>query len=82
MTQELPAMAGSRRARESFSDSLPRVPARCRLTTRLFEQVGAGVADKFLCFLAAADAHGMSWPVAQATFIGHVTPPVEQAYRR
>ena len=63
--------------RGSFTESLPQVPTRCRLTTRLYEQVGAGVADGYACVLAAADAHGVSWPVAHAAFIAHVTPALQ-----
>ena len=68
----------SRCPRLSFTESLPQVPARCRLTTRLYEQVGAGVADGYSCVLAAARSHGVSWPVAHAAFIAHVTPVLEQ----
>ena len=64
--------------RGSFTESLPQVPARCRLTTRLYEQIGAACADGYACVLAAAHAHGVSWPVAHAAFIAHVTPILEQ----
>lgn len=63
--------------RSSFTESLPQVPARRRLTTRLYEQVGAGVADGYSCVQAAAHAHGVSWPIAHAAFIAHVTPALE-----
>jgi hypothetical protein len=62
----------------SVTESLPQVPARCRLTTRLVEQVGAGVAAGYSTVLAAARAHGVSWPVAHAAFVAHVTPVLEQ----
>ena len=64
--------------RGSFTESLPQVPAGCRLTTRLFEQVGAAVADGYSCVTSAARAHGVSWPVAHAAFVAHVTPVLEQ----
>jgi transposase len=64
--------------RVSFTESLPQVPPRCRLTTRLCEQVGAGVADGYACVSSAARAHGVSWPVAHAAFVAHVTPILEQ----
>ncbi|HYO85670.1 MAG TPA: hypothetical protein VES01_04335 [Dermatophilaceae bacterium] len=67
----------SRCARGSFTESVPRVPTRCRLTTRLYEQVGASVADGYSCVLAAARAHRVSWPVAHTAFIAHVTPALE-----
>ena len=68
----------SRCPRASFTESLPQVPARCRLTTRLVEQVGAAVADGYSCVSSAARAHGVSWPVAHDAFIAHVTATLEQ----
>ncbi len=68
----------SRCPRGSFTESLPQVPPRCRLTTRLYEQVGAGVAEGYASVSAAARAHGVSWPVAHAAFVAHVTPTLEQ----
>lgn len=64
--------------RRSFTESLPQVPSRCRLTTRLYEQVGAAVADGYSCVTSAARAHQVSWPVAHDAFIAHVTPTLEQ----
>lgn len=64
--------------RLSFTESLPQVPARCRLTTRLYQQVGAGVAEGYGCVLAAARAHGVSWPVAHAAFVAHVSPVLDR----
>ncbi|MDQ2782784.1 MAG: transposase [Actinomycetota bacterium] len=65
-----------------------RVPARragrARLTTHLREACGAGVAQDFSCVSAAAAYHQVSWPVAHAAFVAHVSntrtqplPPVE-----
>ena len=54
------------------------MPSRCRLTTRLYEQVGAAVADGYSCVTSAARSHGVSWPVAHDAFIAHVTPTLEQ----
>ena len=68
----------SRCPRGSFTESLPQVPPRCRLTTRLYEQVGACVADGYSCVLAAARGNGVSWPIAHAAFIAHVTPDLEE----
>ena len=64
--------------RLSFTESLPQVPPRCRLTTRLYEQVGAEVAGGYSCVSSAARAHRVSWPVAHAAFVAHVTPILEQ----
>ena len=70
--------------RATFTESLPAVPARARLTTRLRAVCGAGVAEGFSCAAAAAKYHQVSWPIAHAAFVAHVTdtlaqplPPVE-----
>lgn len=60
--------------RGSFTESLPSVPARSRLTTRLRQACGAGAADDFKDISAAARYHGVSWPVAHAAFVDHVSP--------
>ncbi len=60
--------------RDSFTESLPSVPSRSRLTTRLRAACGAGVAEDFKDVAAAARYHGVSWPVAHAAFVDHVTP--------
>lgn len=68
----------SRCARGSFTESLPQVPARCRLTTRLYQHVGAALADGYSCVQAAARAHGVSWPVAHAAYVDHVDPALAE----
>jgi len=60
--------------RASFTESLPAVPPRARVTTRLRSACGAGVADGFSSVLAAADHYGLSWPIAHAAFVAHVEP--------
>lgn len=57
--------------RASFTECLPSVPARARLTTRLRQACGAGVAEDFKDVAAAARYHGVSWPVAHAAFVVH-----------
>ena len=59
--------------RGSFTESLPAVPARSRLTSRLRRAVGAGAAEGFSCVLAAAGHYRVSWPVAHAAYAAHVT---------
>jgi len=60
--------------RASFTESLPQVPPRSRLTARLRAACGAGIAEGF-GDVAAAGAHfGLSWPIAHAAFITHTTP--------
>jgi len=52
------------RVRASFTESLPAVPARARVTARLRRECGAGVAERFSCVQAGARHYRVSWPVA------------------
>jgi transposase len=70
--------------RRSFTESLPSIPPRSRLTTRLRSETGAAVADRGRTVLQAARDFQVSWPTANAAFTTHaeaalpaVTPPVE-----
>ncbi|MDQ6938343.1 MAG: ISL3 family transposase [Actinomycetota bacterium] len=58
--------------RGSFTESLPAVPARARVTTRLRRECGAGIADRFSCVLAGAQHYRVSWPVAHRAYVAHV----------
>ncbi|KRE60093.1 transposase [Nostocoides sp. Soil756] len=58
--------------RGSFTESIPAVPARSRLTRRLRAECGAGVAQRFSCVLAGAEHYRVSWPVAHAAYVAHV----------
>ncbi|MGL5824725.1 MAG: transposase, partial [Nocardioides sp.] len=60
--------------RGSFTESLPAVPARARLTTRLRAECGAVIATRFSCVLAGAQHYRVSWPVAHAACVAHVEP--------
>lgn len=64
-------------ARGSFTESLPAVPARARVTTRLRAECGAGVAERFSCVQAGAEHYQVSWPVAHAAFVAHVQGDLE-----
>ncbi len=59
-------------SRGSFTEALPAVPARARLTTRLRRECGAGIADRFTCVLAGAWHYRVSWPVAHRAYVAHV----------
>lgn len=59
-------------SRGSFTESVPAVPARARVSTRLRAECGAGVAQGFSCVLAAAEHFRVSWPVAHRAYIAHV----------
>jgi transposase len=58
--------------RKSFTESLPAVPARARLTTRLRRECGAAIAEGFSCVLAGAEHYRVSWPVAHRAYVAHV----------
>ncbi len=58
--------------RATFTEALPAVPARARVTTRLRRECGAGIADRFSCVLAGALRYRVSWPVAHRAYVAHV----------
>ena len=62
--------------RSSFTESLPAVRARSRLTTRLRAELGAAVAVQQRCVSEAAAHYGASWPVVHAAFVEHVRIPL------
>ncbi len=69
---------------QTFTEWLPAIPARSRLTARLRETLGVAVADGGRTVVQAARDFQVSWPVANAAFIAHAeaalpaaTPPVE-----
>lgn len=55
-------------ARASFTESVPQIPARTRLTGRMRSVVGAAVADGRRMMIQAARDHEVSWPTAHASF--------------
>lgn len=57
--------------RKSFTESVPAVPPRKRLTQRLRASAGAAVADRGRTIVQAARDHEVSWPVAAAAFAAH-----------
>jgi transposase len=57
--------------RRTFTEQVPQVPARARLTTRLRQAAGAAVADANRTIVQAARDHGISWPVVAAAFVAH-----------
>lgn len=57
--------------RRSFTESVPAVPPRKRLTARLRAAAGAAVADQGRTVVQAARDHDVSWPVVAAAFTDH-----------
>ncbi len=68
--------------RQTFTESLPAVPARCRLTARLRELAGAEVAGRGCTVAEAARWQQVSWPVAHQAFAAQADPVLEQPLRR
>ena len=65
--------------RKTFTEWLPQVPPRCRITARLREQAGAEIADRGITPAEAARHAGISWPVAHEAFAAAAGPVLEQA---
>jgi transposase len=65
-------------ARKTFTESLPGVPARCRLTERLRGLAGAEVAGRGCTVAEAARWQRVSWPVAHQAFARLADPVLEQ----
>ena len=57
--------------RKSFTEQVPQVPARARITVRLRQAAGAAVADGNRTIVQAARDLGVSWPVVAAAFTTH-----------
>jgi len=65
-------------ARKTFTESLPAVPARCRLTGRLRGLAGAEVAERGCTVAEAARWQRVSWPVAHQEFARQADPVLER----
>jgi len=68
--------------RQTFTESLPAVAARCRLTGRLRELAGAEVAERGCTMAEAARWQQVSWPVAHQAFAAQADPVLEEPLRR
>ena len=65
-------------ARQSFTESLPAVPPRCRVTARLRGHAAALVAEHERTVAGAARECGLSWPVVHEAFAERVDPVLAQ----
>jgi hypothetical protein len=65
--------------RKTFTERVPQVPPRCRLTARLREQAGTEIADRGITPAEAARHAGISWPAAHDAFAAAACPVLEQA---
>lgn len=66
--------------RSSFTESVPQVPPRARITTRLRQACGAGIGNEFKDVAAGGAYFGMSWPIAHAAFITHTKPELDRPF--
>ncbi|TLF60899.1 transposase family protein [Nonomuraea sp. KC401] len=57
--------------RRTFTEQVPQIPARSRLTLRLRQAAGAVVGDGRRTVIQSARDHGVSWPIVSAAFIEH-----------
>ena len=60
--------------RKTFTESLPEVPAGCRLTGRLRQLLGAEVAERGCTPAEAGRWQHVSWPTAHAAFMQRADP--------
>jgi transposase len=67
--------------RKTFTEAVPQVPARRRVTGRLREQAAAEVADRGIPAAEAARWAGVSWPVAHAAFADRADPVMAEPPR-
>jgi transposase len=71
--------AGQGCARKTFTESLPGIPLRCRLTSRLRELLGAEVAERGCTVAEAGRWQQVSWPVTHQAFIDQADPMLAQS---
>ena len=64
--------------RKTFTEWVPAVPPRCRITGRLREQAGSEVADRGITPAEAARHAGISWPSAHEAFTAAADPLLDQ----
>ena len=64
--------------RKTFTESLPGIPPRCRMTERLRDHAGRLVAEGGRTVAQAARECGLSWPVVHAAFAASADPLLER----
>ena len=64
--------------RKTFTESVPALPPRCRITARLREQAAHEVAERGITPAEAARHAGISWPVAHDAFAAAADPVLDQ----
>jgi len=64
--------------RKTFTEWVPQLPPRCRITARLREQAGAEVTERGITPAEAARHAGVSWPVVHDAFAAAADPLLDQ----
>jgi len=64
--------------RKTFTEWVPQVPPRCRMTQRLRDKAAAEIAGRGITPAEAARGNGMSWPSAHDAFAAAADPLLEQ----
>jgi transposase len=64
--------------RKTFTEQVPALPPRCRITARLRQQAGAEVTERGITPAEAARHAGMSWPVVHEAFAAAADPLLDQ----
>jgi transposase len=64
--------------RKTFTEWVPALPPRCRITARLREQAAGEIAERGIAPAEAARHAGVSWPVAHEAFAAAADPVLEQ----
>ena len=65
--------------RSSFTEAIPAVPARARLTVRLRAELAVAVAEQHRCVAETAAHYQVGWATVHDTFIAHVAEPLAVA---
>jgi transposase len=65
--------------RKTFTERLPQVPPRCRVTARLREQAAREAGERGITPAEAARHAGLSWPAVHGAFAARADPLPEQA---
>lgn len=65
--------------RRTFTEALPQIPPRSRLTCRLRQPAGAAVTDLGLKVIQSARDHEVSWPIMHAAFEVHAATALPTA---
>ena len=64
--------------RKTFTEWVPALPPRCRITARLRDQAAHEITERGIAPAEAARHAGVSWPVAHEAFAAAADPVLDQ----